>query len=71
MGGGIQDGLQPVLQLAGDTSENRVRGEMVKQGYQMGGGIQDGLQPVFQLAGDTSENRVRGEMVKQGVYTDG
>jgi len=23
-GGGIQDGLQPVLQLAGDTSENRV-----------------------------------------------
>jgi len=24
MGGGIQDGLQPVLQLAGDTSENRV-----------------------------------------------
>jgi len=24
MGGGIQDGLQPVFQLAGDTSENRV-----------------------------------------------
>jgi len=23
-GGGIQDGLQPVLQLAGDTSENQV-----------------------------------------------
>ena len=24
MGGGVQDGLQPVLQLAEDTSENRV-----------------------------------------------